>query len=113
MAAIGVETEPLTEAAVVVHPDSAEIDAPIADDAAATPSVFSAMADFLDTLSAFLRTVGDGFKAESASANYTYHYSESFKLNLLKAVVNTVAPEDARNAAANAELVIDSVTEDA
>jgi hypothetical protein len=71
------------------------------------------MADFLDTLSAFLRTVGEGFEAESSSVNYTYHYSESFKLNLLKAVMNTVAPDDAGNAVANAELVIDGVTEDA
>lgn len=112
--AVDVETEPAAEEAVAVQqPDSTDNDAPIADDAAALPGVFSAMADFLDTLSAFLRTVGEGFKAESASANFTYHYSESFKLNLLKAVVNAVAPEEAENAAANAALVIDSVAEEA
>lgn len=112
-AALDVEAQPGAEEAAAAQPEGAANDSPIADDAATPPSVFSTMADFLDTLSAFLRTVGDGFKAESSSVNYTYHYSESFKLNLLKAVVNTVAPEDAGNAVANAELVIDSVTEDA
>jgi hypothetical protein len=111
-AALDVEAQPVTAAATAAQAD-AEKDSPIVDDAAASPSAFSAMADFLDTLSAFLRTVGEGFKAESSSVNFTYHYSESFKLNLLKAVMNTVAPDDAGNAVANAELVIDGVTEDA
>lgn len=112
VAALDVEAQPVTAAATAAQADAGK-DSPIADNAAAPPSVFSAMADFLDTLSAFLRTVGEGFEAESSSVNYTYHYSESFKLNLLKAVMNTVAPDDAGNAVANAELVIDGVTEDA
>lgn len=111
-AVLDVETRPETEEAAVAQLDTVENDSPFADDTEAPPSVFSAMADFLDTLSAFLRTVGEGFEAEASSANYTYHYSESFKLNLLKAVINTAAPVGADDAAANAELVIDSVAEE-
>jgi len=112
-AALDVETQPETAGAAAAQLDTVENDSPVAVDAAAPPSVFSAMADFLETLSAFLRTVGEGFEAEASSVNYTYHYSESFKLNLLKAVINTVAPEDKEKAVANAELVIDGLTEEA
>ena len=76
----------------------------------AAPDLSSTLAGFFDALSAFLQSVGEGFQAEKGSGSFTYHYSESFKLNLLKAVINTVAPGDSTDAAANAESVIDEVS---
>ncbi len=70
----------------------------------------SALASFFDAVSAFLQSVGEGFEGEKSSGSFTWHYSESFKLDLLKAVVNTVAPEEATEAAANAESLIDEVS---
>lgn len=72
----------------------------------------SALASFFDALGAFLQSVGEGFEVERGSGSFTYHYSESFKLNLLKAVVNTIAPGALDDAAANAEALIDSVEVD-
>jgi hypothetical protein len=70
----------------------------------------SALESFFDSLSAFLQSVGEGFEGEKSSGSFTWHYSESFKLNLLRAVVNTVAPEASTDAAATAEMLIDSVS---
>ncbi|MGB5490254.1 MAG: hypothetical protein WBM76_05440, partial [Woeseiaceae bacterium] len=85
---------------------------PVATDvvAPAVPDLSSTLASFFDALSAFLQSVGEGFQAEMGSGSFTYHYSESFKLNLLKAVVNTVAPEESTDAAANAESVLDEIS---
>jgi len=77
---------------------------------ATTPNDLSSILEsFFDSLSAFLQSVGEGFDGGKGSGSFTYHYSESFKLNLLKAVVNTVAPEASVDAAAKAELLIDAV----
>lgn len=81
--------------------ESVETAAPFAD----------ALSIFFEQLTAFIRTVGEGFTVGSASASYSYHYSESFKFNLLKAVMHTIAPNDAGNAAENAEAVIDQISE--
>ncbi len=69
----------------------------------------NALEDFFEQLSAFLRTVGEGF----AGTSYNYHHSTSFKLNLLKVVMHTVAPDDADNSAKNVGSVIDQIAEDA
>jgi len=77
------ESDPVA-AAPVVEP-SAE-DAP--------PQVTSnddALVEFLKSLSDFLRSVGDGF--ESGTVSLRYHYSESFKLDLLKAVMHSSADD--------------------
>jgi hypothetical protein len=98
----------------VAASDSVEVAAqPGVNEPAALPApdTSSALADFFDSLSAFLRSVGDGFAATQGSGSFTVHYSESFKLNLLKAAINTLAPEQAADAAANAEAVIDEVSE--
>ena len=77
---------------------------------AAALDVSSALASFFDALSAFLQSVGEGFEAGQGSASFSYQYSESFKLDLLKAVFNTVAPEASADAAAKAETLIDGVS---
>lgn len=78
------------------------------------------LTDFLDSLATFLRSVSEGFAAADSSggfgaadnnASFTYHYSESFKLTLLNAVIHAVAPEGAADAAATAESVIYEVVE--
>lgn len=71
----------------------------------------SSLDDFLDTLRAFLRSVGEGFGNTSGEAKVNYHYSESFKLEVLKAVLHTVAPGEVMHAANNAATVIDSIAE--
>ena len=89
-------------AEAIAPAESVETAAPFAD----------ALSIFFEQLTAFIRTVGEGFAVGSDSASYSYHYSESFKFNLLKAVMNTVAPSDAGNAAENAEAVIDQISGD-
>ena len=78
---------------------------------AVTPLEPSALENFLDSLSAFLRSVGEGFAARADETAFTYHFSESFKLEMLKAVFHTVAPGELTHAADNAATVIDSLSE--
>ena len=92
--------EDVTE--TIAPAESVETAAPFAD----------ALSSFFEQLTAFIRTVGEGFAVGSASASHSYHYSESFKFNLLKAVMHTVAPSDAGNAAEKAEAVIDQISGD-
>lgn len=89
------------KAAEAITPaESVETAAPFAD----------ALSIFFEQLTAFMRTTGEGFTVGSDSASYSYHYSESFKFNLLKAVMNTVAPSEAENAAENAGAIIDQIS---
>lgn len=71
-------------------------------------SVFS---DFFSLVSDFLRSIGDGFEASGASGSTSVrlHYSESFKLEILGAVINATAPEQLEDAASTATLIIDGI----
>lgn len=71
----------------------------------------SALGRFLESVGNFLRGIGDGFSQESGEASFRLHYSESFKLELLKAVIHTTAPEDSSDAANNAEAVLEDLIE--
>ena len=71
----------------------------------------SALSSFFDTLGAFLRSVGEGFSADPSVGSYQFHDSESFKLELLKAVFHTVAPQESDQAVATAGAVIDAAEE--
>ncbi len=88
--------QPATDTPPPVVPDVLETsDEPVAT---RPPEVLasdksSALSDFFYSLSAFLRSVGEGFGVAGSGASFTYHYSESFKLSLLNAVMHTVAPE--------------------
>ncbi len=71
----------------------------------------SAISDFFSLLSGFLRSVGEGFETVGGSqgSSLRFHYSESFKLTLLNAVVNAVEPEDGEKAGAVASAVVDEL----
>ena len=71
----------------------------------------SALSRYFDQLADFLRAVGEGFEAQS----FRYHYSESFKLTLLNAVMHTVAPEPVASEQSDSEqenLAASAVSED-
>ncbi len=78
---------------------------------AASPLDTSALENFLDALGAFLRSVGEGFAKDDSGLGFRYHYSESFKLEMLKAVLHTVAPVESTDAADNAGRLIDVANE--
>lgn len=71
----------------------------------------SALSGFFDLVSDFLRSIGDGFEYASGDSAFRLHYSESFKLELLRTVINAAAPAGAEDAAATADAVIGSVAE--
>lgn len=72
--------------------------------------VASALSGFFDLVSDFMRSIGNGFD-HGGNANVRLHYSESFKLELLRSVIQTNAPEASETAAANADAIINSVIE--
>ena len=80
-------------------------------DSSASPLGASALENFLDALGVFLRSVGEGFANGNTESSFRYHYSESFKLEMLKAVLHTVAPSDSLDAADNATKLIDGISE--
>jgi hypothetical protein len=111
--------------AAIIQPavDSARI-APVApvqavaetDEAAPQPVAApdtSDLSGLFETLSTFLRSIGEGFAAESGTVSFKMHYSESFKLELLKAVMHTTAPDDSADEAAAVATVIDAVVNEA
>ena len=77
-------------------------------DASGPLSDTSALAGLFDLVSNFLRATGDGF---ADGGSFRLHYSESFKLELLRTVINASAPTESNDAAANADGVIRSVVE--
>ena len=119
---IGVKPEPIPtilpvdEAAPdVVAPKASEVqddaesssEAGSANAAAEAPVAEGAIDGFLRLLGDFLRSVNEGFELESGSSRY--FYSESFKLGILKAVLEFSAPDNSRKAAENAAAFIDPV----
>lgn len=109
------ETPPELDTQPVVEADAT--DGPVAEqpalpDPVVAPEV-SALESFFDTLSAFLRSVGEGFEGSASESSFRFHYTESFKLEILKVVLNTTAPGDVMHAAENASTMIDSINETA
>ena len=76
-----------------------------------TPVINTGISSFIESVSNFLRAVGEGFADQSGAQSIRLHYSESIKLEFLKAAFHTVAPEESERAAANAESVIDQLLE--
>ncbi|MDJ0940815.1 MAG: hypothetical protein QNJ00_13725 [Woeseiaceae bacterium] len=79
-------------------------------DALAAADVTS-MERFFDMLSDFLRSIGDGYEPKESGA-IRFHYSESFKLSLLKTVIGVTAPDDRADAADSAAELIDVVVDE-
>ncbi len=103
-------------AARTVDTAGAVDDGPVVD-AAAGP-VDLAFSDlpflrFFEMLAEFLSSVAKGFErqANEASTSLRYHYSESFKLQILKSVIEVAAPEDSLGAARFAGTLIDGLVE--
>lgn len=73
------------------------------------PDVFedSALDNFFGLLSNFLRATSEGFEMESGS--FRYYHSQSFKLEILRAVLQVSAPEESDDAANVAAALIDNV----
>ena len=103
--AVGIAPEPVPVLA------EANVVAPTAEEDAGPVALLntSALSNFFESLGTFLRSVGEGFETGSSNASFSFHYSESFKLELLKAVIHTVAPDDSGEAAANAASLIDGL----
>ena len=117
----GPET-PVVESAPVVNPETETADvvetsdmtaepvaAEVTEDAA--PITNNGFSSFIESVSNFLRAVGEGFASQSDKQSIRMHYSESFKLEFLKAVFHTAAPEEAEGAAATAKSTIDRMLE--
>ena len=116
-----VAAEPVPGLDAELTPPAAEA-APALEDAIPAPVVADAVEEseslvndgfssFIESVSNFLRAVGEGFTDQSGSQSVRLHYSESIKLEFLKAVFHAVAPEESETAAANAESVIDRMLE--
>lgn len=89
--------EPVAEAVAV-------LEEPEAATAADVPAVDGKAIDgFIELLSNFLRATNQGFE----SGSFRYHYSESFKLEILKSVLQVQAPEESGEAANTAATMID------
>ena len=114
--------KPVVQAAPVVsaEPETADVvntsdttpepvAAEVTEDAASITS--NGFSSFIESVSNFLRAVGEGFADQSGKQSIRLHYSESFKLEFLKAVFHTVAPEESDDAAATAESTIDRMLE--
>ncbi|MDH3768557.1 MAG: hypothetical protein OES99_08900, partial [Gammaproteobacteria bacterium] len=84
-------------------------DTQVSETPVATPADPSALSDFFELLSDFLRSVSNGFDLDSGNGSFRYFYSESFKLEILKAVIHTAAPAESTDTAANVEQLIDSI----
>ena len=94
----------------VVVPDVAEVQDVVESQDVAEPAAVpaeNAIDGFLNLLSDFLRSVNEGFELNSGSSRY--FYSQSFKLEVLKAVLQFSAPEELGKAADNAAAFIDPV----
>lgn len=82
--------------------------------AAETPEYgFTPFLQFFELLADFLRNVSDGFElqARDGSATLRYHYSQSFKLTLLKSVLELTAPEESTDASVLAGALIDGLAD--
>lgn len=122
---VAIARDPVTPAAVpvpvatpeVAAPDAVAVEdttpAPVAAEAVeeSAPVPNDGFSSFIESVSNFLRSVGEGFADQSGGPSIRLHYSESFKLEFLKSVFHTVAPEESEAAAATAESVIDKMLE--
>jgi hypothetical protein len=96
-----VAPEPVVDAPVVEEPDAVD-----------KPSIpGDALSGFFEMVGSFLRSVSEGFEGATLNSNIRFQYSESFKLSLLQAVINTAAPDDAGDAADTAVDAIEQLKE--
>jgi len=94
-------------AAVPAEPDAVPASAPAEPEVAtAAPATEDNAIDSLaELLADFLRAVSEGFE----SGSFRYYYSESFKLEILKSVLQVAAPQESGEAANVAAAMIDAI----
>lgn len=96
---------------VIDSGEAPALDGPLAELAGLT----AALSDFFDRLSNFLRELAEGFEASEPAAapapapTVRYHYSESFKLEILKSVISVSAPKGAEDRAEGAINLLDQL----
>jgi len=121
------KTEPVAMPSPGVAPDAAGItamppmrepDAPIETVVVEQPTEpetalpdEGAISQFMDLLSSFLQSINEGFELDSGTVSFRFHFSQSFKLEILKSVLQVSAPEDSGTAADNAAALIDAVSD--
>jgi hypothetical protein len=103
---------------IATMPPMREPEAPVETVAAEAPAgpeaalpEEDAIGRFMDLLASFLRSINEGFELESGTGSFRFHFSESFKLEILKSVLQVSAPEDSGAAADNAATLIDAVAD--
>lgn len=83
-------SDPVSQAGGVSDPAAPQ---PTAVDALpAVQADTSGLAQLFDRISSFLRSVSDGFAGTDGNASARFHFTQSFKLDILKAVVQTASP---------------------
>ncbi len=66
---------------------------------------------FIEMIGSFLRSANEGFDTGVGNTSINYRYSQSFKLQILQAVIHAVAPDDAGDAGSNAVEAIENLKE--
>jgi hypothetical protein len=109
---------PPDSAPITTMPPILESARPIETDVAEQPTApetvspgEDAISRFMDLLSSFLQSLNAGFEFESGTGSFRFHFSESFKLEILKSVIQVSAPEGSEAAADNAATLVDAVAE--
>ena len=113
---------PVVVATPVAEPDAQNTGQPVPGDAAEatiTPipqpvDQQSALAGFFDLINSFLASLSEGFEGEAddTGQGFTLHYSQFFKLEILKSVIHAAAPADSGDAPQVVGDVIDAVNAD-
>lgn len=83
--------------------------APVAEPEAALPEQ-DGIGRFMEMLSSFMQSINEGFELDSESGSFRYYFSQSFKLEILKSVMEVRAPEESGDAADTAATLIDAVS---
>ncbi|MGB5739449.1 MAG: hypothetical protein WBM54_08870, partial [Woeseia sp.] len=94
--------------------EPADVSAQPTPEPAAAPVISDdSLASFFQMITSFSRSVSASFSMNSNGLSYSYKHSETFKLELLKAVLTTVAPAESAAAAESATQLIDAMTDGA
>ncbi|MDH3351954.1 MAG: hypothetical protein OEM51_10430 [Gammaproteobacteria bacterium] len=107
--------EPIPVDAGIIEPAAMAPPEPIVPEQVTEPATAppddDAISQFMDLLANFLQSINEGFELDSGALSLRFHFSQSFKLEILKSVLQVSAPEDSGSAADNAVALIDAVAE--
>jgi len=108
------QPDAVSEPAVVVAPPTESVaveDAAELTEPQQVAANNTALGGFFNLVSNFLRSVAEGFESEAGRNDVTarFHFSQSFKLELLKSVIQVAAPDEPTGGLDLATSLIDSV----